>query len=150
MSATFNKMMIVGTSVLALLILASGASAAPSLGMAKGRPYYGSSNQQSGFAVTRSYAPTFSTETRQSYSYEPAEGVATGNGRMPSARRCTASREERYHQERRSRGTKGDAPFVSYEPTIQPAPSVRSYNRIAAPAKDKWLYPKSDSRRYNH
>ncbi len=38
----------------------------------------------------------------------------------------------------------------SYEPSIQPAPRGRSYNRSAAPTKDKWLYPKSDPRRYNH
>jgi hypothetical protein len=69
-------MMIVGTSVLALLVLASGALAAPSLGMAKGRPYYGSSNQGLGFSSARSFAPAPSTETRQSFSYEPAEGAA--------------------------------------------------------------------------
>jgi hypothetical protein len=76
-SATFNKMMITETSLLALLVLASGTSAAPSLGLAKGRSYYGSSNQQSGSRAWGVHAPAFSTEARRSFSYEPAEGVAT-------------------------------------------------------------------------
>ena len=49
MSATF-KNLLVGTSVLALLVLASGVSAAPSLGY-PGRPYYGSNNNRSSVSV---------------------------------------------------------------------------------------------------
>ena len=152
MSATFNRLMIIGSSVLSLLILTSGASAAPSLGMAKGRPYYGSQNQRSGFNTTRSYAPAFSTETRQSFSYEPAEGATTVTGG------CGCQHHAAAPQAAQKDVTKDDvaaAPKVtrrsySYEPTIQSAPSVRSYKRSTTPTKDKWLYPKGDPRRYNH
>lgn len=143
-------MMIVGTSVLALLVLASGALAAPSLGMAKGRPYYGSSNQGSGYGSARSYAPAFSTETRRSYSYEPAEGASKAS--------CGCNQHAAAPQAVKKDTTKNDVAAVpkatrrsySYEPTIQPAPSGRSYNREAAPKKDLWQYPKTDPRRYNH
>ncbi len=78
MSVSYNKAISVASAVLALMVLASGASAAPSLGYPSGRPYYGSSNQQSGSrsGSMRSYAPGGTYETRQSFSYEPAEGDA--------------------------------------------------------------------------
>jgi hypothetical protein len=145
MSATFNKMMIVGASVLALSVMASSASAAPSLGI--GRPYYGSSNQRSGFNVTRNIAPAISTETRQSYSYEPAEGTTkatTGcnrNAAAPQAVKKDTSKDEVAMAPPVTRHS------YSYEPAV---PSVRNYSRSTAPTKDLWQYPKTDPRRYNH
>src|SRR5262245_28071958 len=72
MSATLNKL-IVGSGIFVLLIFASGAQAAPSIGYPQGRPYYGSNNHRSGTRSFRSYAPAYSTETRQSFSYQPVE-----------------------------------------------------------------------------
>ena len=146
MSATFKKL-IVGASVLALLILASGAQAAPSLGI--GRPYFGSSNRSFGSRSFRSYTPSYSTETRQSFSYEPAESAVPAWGGCPQHAAAP--------QAVKKDATKKDvaaAPEVtrrsySYEPAIQPAPATRSFNRSAAPKKDAWLVPKSDPRRYS-
>lgn len=152
MFVTFNKKIIAASATLAFLVLASGASAAPSLGLAKGRPYYGSSNQQSGSGTwgTRSYAPAFSAETQRSFSYEPAEGVAKATSGCQQ--HAVAPKAARKDTTRKGVAT---APQVtrrsySYEPAIQPAPRARSYNRSAAPKKDPWLYPKGDPRRYNH
>ncbi len=150
MSATYNKMMIVGTSVLALLVLASGVSAAPSLGLAKGRPYYGSSNQRSGFSATRSYAPAFSTETRQSFSYEPAEGVAKATGGCHQHAAAPQAAKQDSIKRDIAAAPKVTRRSFSYEPSNQPEPRGRSYNRSASPKKYPWLYPKGDPRRYSH
>ena len=144
MSATFNKL-VVGTSALALLVLANGASAAPSLGYPAGRPYYGSTNRQSGSQSFRSYSPSYSSETRQSFSYEPAESAVKGdcgcNGQVvvPQAAETKKDVAAAPKTTRRS---------YSYEPATEPAPRVRNYNRSSAPKKDPWLYPKGDPRRY--
>jgi hypothetical protein len=152
MSATFNKMMIVGTSVLALLVMASGAAAAPSLGLAKGRPYYGSSNQGSGSRSwsARSYAPAFSTETRRSFSYEPAEGAVKGTGGCPQHAAAPQAVKKDTTKNDVAAAPKVTRRSYSYEPAIQPAPGVRNFNRNAAPKKELWQYPKTDPRRYNH
>lgn len=152
MSVTFNKKFIAAAAILALLVLASGASAAPSLGLAKGRPYYGSSSQQSGSGSwgARSYAPAFSAETRRSFSYEPAESVAKATGECdqhvvaPKATKKDTTKKDVAAAPQVTRRS------YSYEPAIQIAPRARSYNRNAVPKKDPWLYPKGDPRRYNH
>lgn len=152
MSVTFNKKIIAASATLALLVLASGASAAPSLGLAKGRPYYGSSNRQSGARTwgARSYAPAFSAETQRSFSYEPAESVAKVTGKCeqhvvaPKATKKDSTKKDVAGAPQVTRRS------YSYEPAIQPAPRARSYNRSAAPKKDPWLYPKGDPRRFNH
>lgn len=149
MSATFNKLTMIGTATLALLVMTSGASAV-SLGI--GRPYFGSSNQGAGARnwSARSYAPAYSTETRQSFSYEPAEGAAKA--------KCGCHEHAKAPQTATKDTTKDNIAAVpettrrsySYEPTVEPAPSVRSFNRSAAPKKDPWLYQKGDPRRYNY
>jgi hypothetical protein len=149
MSATFNKMMIVGTSVLALFVMANVASAA-SLGMAKGRPYFGSSNQISGFSATRSYAPALSTETRQSFSYEPAEGATAATDGCPQHAAAPQAVKKDTTKDDVAAAPQMTRRSYSYEPAIQPAPSVRNYNRSATTSKDPWLYPKGDARRYNY
>ncbi len=150
MSATFNKMKIVGMSVLALFVMTSLAPAAPSLGMAKGRPYYGSSNQSSGVSAARSYAPAISTETRQSFSYEPAESVSKGTGGCHQHAAAPQAVKKDTATDDVAAAPKMTHRSYSYEPANQPAPIIRSFNRSAAPKKDPWLYPKGDSRRYNN
>lgn len=144
MSATFNKL-VVGTSVFALLMLASGVQAAPSLGYPKGRPYYGANNQSSGVRSFRSYAPAYSTETRQSFSYEPREklvapkGGCHGHVAAPQAAKAEAKKDVAAVPRAIRRS-------YSYEPAA-PAPQARSFGRNANPRKDAWQYQKTDPRR---
>jgi hypothetical protein len=148
MSTTFNKM-IVSAGVFALLILASGAQAAPSLGI--GRPYYGSSNRPFGSQSFRSSAPAYSTETRQSFSYEPSEqAVTTGSGCPQHAVAPQAAKKSDLKQDvaKTPQAPQTTRRSYSYEPAMEPAPSVRSFNRGAAPAQDSWLRTKADPRRY--
>ena len=151
MSATFNKLTIVGSTTLALMVLASGASAAPSLGLAKNRPYYGSTNQSSGSRAIRHYSPAYSTETRQSFSYEPGErGVRANDGCRPRAVAPQANKSVT-----KSDVAKKDAAAApqttrrsySYEPAIQPTQTMRGYNRGSVPTKEAWQYQKTDPRR---
>jgi hypothetical protein len=146
MSAKFTKSMLVGTSVFALLIMASGAWAAPSLGLAKGRPYYGSSNQRSGFSANRSYAPAFSTETRQSFSYDPAEkGVKARSGCPGTAAAPQAAAKSETKQDVAA-APKVTRRSYSYEPAAS-APQRRVYNGNAGMKKEPWQFQKTDPRR---
>jgi hypothetical protein len=151
MSATF-KNMFVGTSVLALLVLASGASAAPSLGI--NRPYYGSSKSGLSARSFRSPAPSYFAvpETRQSFSYEPAEnGVKVNSGChgqsvapqavVPQAAKKAETKKEVAVAPKTTRRS------YSYEPAIQPAPQRQVYGRSYSPRKEAWQYQKTDPRR---
>jgi hypothetical protein len=145
MSATF-KNLFVGTSVLALLVLASGASAAPSLGYPAGRPYYGSNNNRSSARSFRSYAPSYSTETRQSFSYEPAENGARDGGCNSRVVAPQASKQAEAKKDVAA-VPKSTRRSYSYEPATQPAPQQRAYNRGSSPTKEAWQYQKTDPRR---
>lgn len=151
MSATFNKLF-VGASVLALFVMTSGVSAAPSLGI--NRPYFGSGNSGASARSYRSYAPSYSTpsETRQSFSYEPAEnGVKVQSGCNGHAATAPAV----VPQAAKKAETKKDVAAVppttrrsySYEPAIEPVPQQRVYNQNSAPRKEAWQYQKTDPRR---
>lgn len=146
MSATFHKV-IVGTSVFSLLILVSGAQAAPPLGFPKGRPYYGANNQRVGSSSFRTYAPAYSTETRQSFSYEPAEKAVQAKGgchdpvAVPQA---TTKTEEKQDVAATPKATRRS---YSYEPAT-PAPQWRGSSRNSGPKKEPWQYQKTDPRRY--
>jgi hypothetical protein len=148
MSATF-KNMLVGTSVLALLVLASGVSAAPSLGI--NRPYYGSNSSRSSSGSFRSYAPTYSTETRQSFSYEPAEngapvyGGCNGSVVVPQAAVPQAAKKAETKKDVAA-APKTTRRSYSYEPATQPAPQRQAY-RSSSPKKEAWQYQKTDPRR---
>lgn len=146
MSATFNKL-IVGTSVFALLMLASGTQAAPSIGYPKGRPYYGATNHPSAVRSFRNYAPAYSTDTRQSFSYEPAEkavvpksGCQAHVGAPQAAAKAPTKKDA-------AAAPKVTRRSFSYEP-VTPAPQVRGYNRNAGPRKEPWQYQKTDPRRW--
>jgi hypothetical protein len=153
MSATF-KNLFVGTSVLALLVLASGASAAPSLGFPSGRPYYGSSNNRSSGRSFRSYSPSYSTstETRQSFSYEPAEngvkvyGGCNGHAAVPQAAVPQAAKKAETKQDVAA-APQTTRRSYSYEPATQPVPQHRAYSRSSSPKKEAWQYQKTDPRR---
>lgn len=146
MSATFNKL-IVGTSVFALLILASGAQAAPSLGFPKGRPYYGSNNQSFGARSFRTYAPAYSAETRQSFSYEPTEKVVAPQGgchghvAAPQAAKKAETKKDVAAAPQVTRRS------FSYEPAT-PAPRARGFNHNVGPKKEPWQHQKTNPRRY--
>ncbi|MEX0642378.1 MAG: hypothetical protein WD468_06740 [Pirellulales bacterium] len=146
MSATF-KNLFVGTSILALLILASGASAAPSLGYPSGRPYYGSSNNRSSARSFRSYAASYPNDTRQSFSYEPAEkgvrsnGGCNGHAVVPQASKQGETKKDVAAAPKTTRRS------YSYEPATQPEPQRPAYNRGSSPQKEAWQYQKTDPRR---
>jgi hypothetical protein len=95
--------------------------------------------------VMRSYAPARSAETRQSFSYEPAEEVAKATGGCPQHAAAPKAAKQDI-----AAAPKSTRRSYSYEPSVQPEPRARSYNRSAAPKKDPWMYPKADPRRYNH
>ena len=143
MSANF-KNLFVGTNVLALLAFATAVSAAPSLGI--NRPYYGSNNQGSNVRSYRTYAPAFRAETRQSFSYEPAEKVQT-NGHChnhavapPAARRTEAKQDT-------AKAPKSTRRSYSYEPVTPSAPPARVDHRRSGINKDAWRFQKTDPRR---
>jgi hypothetical protein len=156
MNVLFGKASIAASATLSLLVLASGAPAAPSLGFPSGRPYYGSSNQQSGSrsGYMPSYAPAGSAETRQSYSYEPGESAEPAT-EAKSGCGCGAQSAAPQASNEDNNNDVAAAPDMtrrsySYEPATQPGSSARSFSRSAASKKDPWLYPKGDPRRYNY
>jgi hypothetical protein len=143
MTASFKNLLIVGTSAMALLISTSAASA--SIGVPKGRPYYGSQNQSRGQSF-RSYTPAFSTETRQSFSYEPAEKVAPAkNGCQPQA--AVAPKAEKQEVAKAPQTTRRS---YSYEPSNQSGlqGTARRGGDGTWGGKSPWQYQKTDPRRY--
>ena len=148
MSVMFNKTTIGAAAMLALMVLASGASAV-SLGLPEGRLYYGNTaGQQSGSRARagRSHAPARPTETRQSFSYEPAEGAATVRGGCGCHHHAAAAPSESKNEVAKAPQTTRRS--FSYEPSVEPAPRARSH-RSSASKKDPWLIPKTDPRRYS-
>jgi hypothetical protein len=97
-------------------------------------PKYRSRSSSRGFVYRQP-----ASETRRSFSYEPADAV-TGSGCgsrvQPAPAEPTAAQPQ---VERRS---------FSYEPTYSYQPSYRTNRRYSAPKKAPWQYPKSDPRRY--
>jgi hypothetical protein len=141
--STMNKTMI-GLAAMAIFIMANGATAAPSLGFPKGKPYYGAKQRSGGGdRAMRSYAPARSTETRQSFSYEPAEGSVAAKGGCPESVTVApaAPKEDVAQAPRTTRRS------FSYNPSQKTEPRIRNY-RSAAPKKQPWQYPKTDPRRY--
>jgi hypothetical protein len=149
MNASFNKASFAAAATLAVLVLTNVADAAVSLGYPPGRPYYGSSNQQSGMRSYRSYAPSYSTadETRQSYSYEPSEdGSADGaaqNGCCCSGGHASKG-DANDHVAAKPEETRQS---YSYEPAAEPAPQYRSNGRRTASVGAPWQYQRTDPRR---
>jgi hypothetical protein len=140
MTASFNNLMIVGTAAIALLVSAN-ASAAVSIGVPKGRPYYGAPSNTGGQSF-RSYAPSYSTEARQSFSYEPAEKAAPVQANPCRPQATVAPKIEKQdaasapHKVRRS---------YSYEPS--PAVGSNAGPRRHWGGKSPWAYQKTDPRR---
>lgn len=147
MSAQFQKLTIVGTTAFALLA-ASAAFAAPSLGLVKGRPYYGSSQHTSHSWNARSYAPSYSTstETRQSFSYEPAEKAAAPE----AAKQADVKKSDAQQNDAGQSATAAPRTTrrsYSYEPATESA--RRMHNRRSAAPHDQWLRSKAEPHRYS-
>jgi hypothetical protein len=143
MTAALNKLMIVGASALALLISASAATA--SIGVPKGRPYYGAPSKSGGQAF-RSTAPAFSGESRQSFSYEPAERVAPAKSKcQPQA--TVAPKAEKQDVARAPQTTRRS---FSYEPQTRSGlqGTARRGGDGTWGGKSPWQYQKTDPRRY--
>lgn len=138
MSAQFRKLTVVGVTSSALLAIAASAFAAPSLGLAANRPYYGSSHHATRSWNVRQAAPSYTVTTRQSYSHEPAvQSVAPAPAvksaevkPQPQAKVATAPQATR-----RS---------YSYEPM-----SGSAVQHSHHPAKDQWLRSKAEAHRYS-
>ena len=100
----------------------------------------------------RSYAPTYSTETRQSFSYEPAEngvrvyGGCNGRVVVPQAAVPQAAKKAETKKDVAA-APKTTRRSYSYEPATQPAPQRQAYNRSSSPKKEAWQYQKTDPRR---
>lgn len=144
MSATF-KNLFVGTSVLAVLVLACGASAAPSLGI--NRPFYGSTNNRSSARSFRNCAPAYSTETRHSYSFDPAQNGANVHGDCHDNAVTPQATKQAEVQKDSSAVPKSIRRSYSYEPAITPAPQGRVSRRGLAAGKEPWQLQKTDPRR---
>lgn len=145
MSVSFQKM-IAATSVLALLVVVSNASAAISLGFPAGRPYYGSNQHARNSYSYRSYAPANSTESRQSFSYEPADkstAAQQGNADNHTAPKAAQKSTTNEHVATAPQTTTTRQSF-SYEPATQRRGLVRR-----SAHRDNWQYQKTDTRRTN-
>jgi hypothetical protein len=145
MTAAFNNLMIVGTTAIALLVSAN-ASAAVSIGVPKGRPYFGAPSQSGGQSF-RSYTPSYSpsTEARQSFSYEPAEKAAPVKSNPCQPQATVAPKTEKQDVARAPQRVRRS---YSYEPETRS--NVRSNAGRSGPrfgGKSPWMYQKTDPRR---
>jgi hypothetical protein len=142
MTAAFNKLTIVAMGAVALLF-STNASAAVSIGVPKGRPYYGAPSS-SGRHAFRSYAPAYSAETRQSYAYEPAETTAPVRA-TPCQPQATAQPKTE------KPGAAADPQRVrrsySYEPDARSNVRKNSGGSPRFGGKSPWAYQKTDPRR---
>lgn len=142
MSTQFQKLTIVGATAFALFV-ASAAFAAPSLGLAKGRPYYGSSQRTTRSWSARNHVPSHSMETRQSLSYEPAEKAAAPE----ASKRADAKKSDA--NENIAAAPLTTRRSYSYEPATESSPRMRGSNRHSVTPRDQWLRSKADPRRYS-
>jgi hypothetical protein len=148
MSATFNKLFVV-TTFLGISVVGSQVMAAPSLGYPKGRPYYGSNAQSSGRSFrSYNYAPAFSGETRQSFSYDPAQNAVKGGTGCHSKAVTPKSAAKADSKKATANAPQATRRSYSYEPNVQAAPQPRTYFHNSAPRKEAWQYQKTDPRRY--
>jgi len=143
MTLSLNKLWIVGASALALVIT-SGSAEAVSIGAPKGRPYYGAPRESRGPSF-RSWAPSVSTETRQSFSHEPTEKAAppkaTRKACPPAA--STAPKAERHDVTEAPQTVRRS---FSYEPSSRGQATAR--RGAQSGGKPPWAYQKTDPRRY--
>lgn len=160
MNAGLNRLVVVGTGALALLV-AGSVSAAVSIGVPAGRPYFGSSNRAD-FRSMRSYLPTYSepaTESRQSFSYEPSEAgeqtAATSGGCCCGSHVAAPSESHDVAQKDPAKSDTTRQSF-SYEPeasvgaTSQETVSqgmMRRNTYRGMERRDAWQYQKTDPRR---
>jgi hypothetical protein len=133
MSVLVHKL-IGAAGMLSLVVFAAGASAATP-GYPAGRPYYGSSHRHA--HVVRTYAPANVTDSRQSFSHEPAAADAKADSKAAPQ----ASQEKAQSDHVAAAPRTATRQSFSYEPA-----TVRSAGRHAR-HRDAWLLQKADTRR---
>lgn len=126
--------------LLSLLVFVAGASAAPSLGYPAGRPYYGSGHAHR--HIYRSYSPSYTGETRQSFSHEPAEHAVDANSSKADKAAAPKASESKPAQEHAAAPQTTTRQSYSYEPATQ----SRGLNRRSH-HRDAWQLQKTDARR---
>lgn len=139
MSVSLSKLL-GAIALLSLLVFSAGASAAPSLGYPAGRPYYGSGHAHR--HVYRSFAPSYTTETRQSFSHEPAEHAVDANNSKadkPAAPKASDSKPAEEHAAAPQTSTRQS---YSYEPATQGRKFYRRPHH-----REAWQLQKTDARR---
>ena len=152
MNVALNHWLLVGASALALLVSTNVSMA--SIGVPKGRPYYGSQND-AGFRSYRSYGPSYSapSESRQSFSYEPGE-----DGNQPASGGCgcgsKAAAASESHDTAQKDGASDDTARQSYSYEPETSSDQGSMSRTVRRSggtmqRDNWHYQKTDPRRTN-
>jgi hypothetical protein len=148
MTVALNRFLVAGATAVALMISTSVASA--SIGVPKGRPYYGAPSS-SGSQTFRSYGPAYTTdanESRQSFSYEPGENAEQpASGGCGCGSKSSAPSKAESHDVAKAPDTARQS--FSQEPSNQSdlrGPSRRSGERSMS-AKPAWEYQKTDPRR---
>jgi hypothetical protein len=147
MTVALNHLLIVGASALALLVSTSVSMA--SIGVPKGRPYYGGPSPAGG-QTFRSTTPSYSMpgESRQSFSYEPGEEAnrpASGGCSCGSKSASSTTKAPEVAKE-----TDGSRQSYSYEPAEDEGTVERSIRRSGSSSlsrKELWQYQKTDPRR---
>jgi hypothetical protein len=135
MSVLVHKL-IGAAGMLSLVVFAAGASAATP-GYPAGRPYYGSSHRHA--HVYRTYAPANVTESRQSFSHEPAAAASDAKADNQAAPQASQEKAQSEHVAAAPQTTTRQS--FSYEPA-----TVRSSGRHSR-HRDAWLLQKADSQR---
>jgi hypothetical protein len=133
MSVLVHKL-IGAAGMLSLVVFAAGASAATP-GYPAGRPYYGSGHRHA--HAYRTYAPANVTESRQSFSHEPAAAAAKADSQ--AAPQASQEKAQSEHVAAVPQTTTRQS--FSYEPA-----TVRSFGRHSR-HRDAWLLQKADTRR---
>ena len=147
MTVALNHLLIVGASALALLVSTSVSMA--SIGVPKGRPYYGGPSPAGG-QTFRSATPSYSMpgESRQSYSYEPGEEGSRQASGGCCCRSKSASSAPRAPEVAEKSGDSRQS--YSYEPTEGDGTVERNIRRSGSSnmsRKQPWQYQKTDPRR---
>jgi hypothetical protein len=143
MSISFHKLF-GAVGALSLLVAASSASAAPSLGYPSGRPYYAAGHQHAHAHAYRSYSVSSNAESWQSFSHEPIAAADANKGAAvkPAAPHATNQGAASEHVATAPQTTTRQS--YSYEPAPQRRGSARHSNH-----RDAWHYQKTDPRRSN-
>ena len=149
MSATLNKATVFTALIALVAILANGTvtfAQRDAGAKARGEVGAGFWGSQSGRSSARSYAPSFSTDARRSYSYSPADKGEKAAPAVKDAGRsgCHSAAKNKAADDSVAKAPQKSRRSYSYEPSMRSGSGSR-----AKAKKDPWLYPKADPRRYS-